>query len=61
MCFCCSNHLCNLSTLSKRLAGPEGKGEWRGSEILAICKAVGIPRREIGELFFPTVDKEVSA
>lgn len=49
------------STLSNRLGCLESNPEWRGSEIMAICKVVGIPRSEIGELFFPNASKEVSA
>lgn len=39
------------STLSKRLNGPAD--QWRGYEIMGICRAAGIPRERIGELFFP--------
>lgn len=48
-----------ISTLSKRLGGPAG--EWRGYEIERICKIVGIPKSQIGELFFPDLKDEVSA
>lgn len=53
-------HQANMgySTLSKRLCTPEAAGEWRWKEIVAICKAVGIPQEKIGEYFFPNIDKE---
>ncbi|MBS6136372.1 MAG: DUF739 family protein [Faecalibacterium prausnitzii] len=47
-----------VSTLSKRMGNCVGSGEWRSSEITAICKVVGIPREQIGEYFFPEVKKE---
>lgn len=43
------------STLSKRLNGPAD--QWRGYEIMGICKAAGIPRERIGELFFPDLSR----
>nr|DAM74199.1 MAG TPA: Cro/C1-type HTH DNA-binding domain protein [Caudoviricetes sp.] len=53
-------HQANMgySTLSKRLCTPEAAGEWRWKEIVAICKAVGIPQEKIGEYFFPAIAKE---
>lgn len=44
-----------VSTLSKRLCTPEVEGEWRGKEIVAICRVVGIPKEKIGEYFFPAM------
>ena len=48
-------------TLNKRLNAPESNGSWRVSEIVAICKAVHIPQEQIGEYFFPCVEKGESA
>lgn len=47
------------STLSTRLnPKPEQKNtEWRHYEITAICRELHIPQEQIGEYFFPTVEK----
>lgn len=45
------------STLSMRLNAESGEkgehGNWRKHEILEICRAAKIPRKDIGDLFFP--------
>ena len=45
-------------TMSKRM---NGKQPWTSTEIAEICKTLDIPQDEIGELFFPTVEKGESA
>ena len=47
------------STLSTRLnPKPEQKNnEWRHYEITAICRELHIPQEQIGEYFFPKVEK----
>ena len=47
------------STLSTRLTPtPEQKSnEWRHYEITAICRELHIPQEQIGEYFFPKVEK----
>ena len=47
------------STLSTRLnPKPEQKNnEWRHYEITAICRKLHIPQEQIGEYFFPKVEK----
>lgn len=49
------------NTVSKRLCAPEDAGNWRVSEITAICKVLHIPQEKIGEYFFPSVEKGASA
>lgn len=44
--------------MSKRM---NGKQPWTSTEIAEICKTLDIPQDEIGELFFPTVEKGASA
>ena len=38
-----------------------GHKPWTSTEIAEICKTLDIPQDEIGELFFPTVEKGESA
>ena len=45
------------NTLKTRLNTPEDQGSWRCSEIVKICKALHIPQEQIGEYFFPKVEK----
>jgi hypothetical protein len=49
------------STLSMRMNSAScakgSNGNWRKSEIVSICCAAGIPRAQIGELFFPEVNE----
>lgn len=45
------------STLSIRLS--RVPANWRACEVASICKVVGIPRSQIGDLFFPDVAEEV--
>ena len=51
------------STLSTRLnPKPEQKNnEWRHYEITAICRELHIPQEQIGEYFFPAVEKGETA
>lgn len=42
-------------TLSARL---NGHRPWTSKEIHDICEFLNIPQEKIGELFFPTLDKE---
>jgi len=44
-------------TLRKRFAAPESCGTWNWEEIDGICRALHIPQEQIGEYFFPTVEK----
>ena len=44
-------------TLRKRFAEPENCGTWRWEEIDGICRALHIPQEQIGEYFFPKVEK----
>mgnify|MGYP002517892146 CR=1 FL=1 len=49
-------------TMSKRLNTPEESGScWLPREITALCKVLHIPQEQIGEYFFPTVEKGESA
>ena len=48
-------------TLNKRLNAPEDNGSWLPKEITAICKVLHIPQEQIGEYFFPSVEKGASA
>lgn len=48
-------------TLYKRLNSPEDNGTWLPKEITALCKVLHIPQEQIGEYFFPTVEKGESA
>ena len=43
-------------TMSGRM---NGKQPWTSAEISAACECLGIRQDEIGELFFPEVEKEV--
>lgn len=45
------------STLKDHANTPETAGTWRWKEIILICKVVGIPQEQIGEYFFPCVEK----
>ena len=51
-------------TLSGRLHpkedGNDRPKEWRHYEIIAICKVLHIPQEQIGEYFFPAVEKGAS-
>ena len=51
------------STLATRLnPKPEQKNnEWRHYEITAICRELHIPQEQIGEYFFPAVEKGETA
>ena len=51
----------NPRTLGKRLGAPEADGCWLCKEITAICKVLHIPQEQIGEYFFPRVEKGESA
>ena len=44
-------------TLRKRFAAPESCGTWNWEEIDGICRALHIPQEQIGEHFFPKVEK----
>lgn len=44
-------------TLNKRLNSPEDNGTWLTKEITALCKVLHIPQEQIGEYFFPAVEK----
>lgn len=44
-------------TLRKRFAAPESCGTWNWEEIDGICRALHIPQEQIGEYFFPKVEK----
>lgn len=44
-------------TLRKRFAAPENCGTWNWEEIDGICRALHIPQEQIGEYFFPKVEK----
>jgi len=44
-------------TLRKRFAAPESCGTWNWEEITAICRELHIPQEQIGEYFFPKVEK----
>lgn len=46
-----------LDTLKNRLNTPEEKGTWKSCEIVKLCKALHIPQEQIGEYFFPKVEK----
>lgn len=46
-----------LRTLNRRINAPEAGGGWLGKEITAVCKVLHIPQEQIGEYFFPTVEK----
>lgn len=50
-----------LDTLKGRLNAPEDKGRWKACEIVAICRTLHIPQEQIGEYFFPKVEKGESA
>ena len=45
-------------TMSKRM---NGKQPWTSTEITAMCELLGIRQNEIGEYFFPRVEKGESA
>lgn len=47
-----------IDTISKRMNGHK---PWTSKEIAAICELLDIRQDEIGELFFPTVEKGESA
>lgn len=49
------------STLSGRICAQESQGKWLWREVVAICKVLGIPQEQIGEYFFPCVEKGESA
>lgn len=44
-------------TLRKRFAAPENCGTWNWEEIDGLCRALHIPQEQIGEYFFPKVEK----
>lgn len=44
-------------TLKSRLNTPEEESSWRGCEIRKLCKVLHIPQEQIGEYFFPKVEK----
>lgn len=46
-----------LDTLKTRLNAPEDKGRWKACEIVKLCKVLHIPQEQIGEYFFPKVEK----
>ena len=48
-------------TLRKRLAASESSGTWNWEEIVGICRALHIPQEQIGEYFFPKVEKGETA
>lgn len=48
-------------TLYTRLEATTTGKSWRAFEIAAICKVLHIPQEQIGEYFFPTVEKGESA
>lgn len=48
-------------TLKIRLNTPEDKCSWRACEIVKLCKVLHIPQEQIGEYFFPKVEKGESA
>lgn len=43
--------------MRKRFAAPESCGTWNWEEIDGICRALHIPQEQIGEYFFPKVEK----
>ena len=45
------------NTISKHLCAPEDAGLWTSSEIIAICRVLHIPSEQIGEYFFPQIEK----
>lgn len=47
----------NERTLHTRLEDAAPGKSWRSSEITAVCKALHIPQEQIGEYFFPKVEK----
>ena len=47
-------------TMRLRINTPEEKSTWRPCEIMKICKAMHIPQEQIGEYFFPAVEKGAS-
>lgn len=42
-------------TFTRRM---QGKRPWLSSEIAAICQLLGIPQEQIGEYFFPDINKK---
>lgn len=60
------DQLCECSgvprgTFNTRVNRPDDKGTWSWKEIVAICETLRIPQEQIGEYFFPTVEKGESA
>ncbi len=46
----------NKNTLSSRLHGDSADG-WTEKEIIAICRMMDIPQEEVGEYFFPEIER----
>lgn len=47
----------NERTLHTRLEDADPGKSWRASEITAVCNVLHIPQEQIGEYFFPKVEK----
>lgn len=47
----------NPRTIRGRLCDSESDGTWRWEEIVGICKVLHIPQEQIGEYFFPKVER----
>lgn len=47
----------NPRTLRNRFGSEESGGTWLWKEIVGICKVLHIPQEQIGEYFFPKVEK----
>lgn len=45
-------------TMSKRM---QGHDPWRGDEITAVCRLVGIAQQDVGKYFFPWMETEAEA
>ncbi len=46
-----------VRTLHTRLEDADPGKSWRASEITAVCNVLHIPQEQIGEYFFPKVEK----
>lgn len=57
---CAMTHI-PTSTMCDRLGSPENAGTWRWKEITAICRVLHIPQEQIGEYFFPAIEKGETA
>lgn len=57
------NEVAAAAAMTKPTFGRRMRGDapWLSSEIEAVCRVVGIQRSEIGEYFFPDMDKEDKA